>query len=51
MEINIFYIKRQIVHTATFTMKRSKHKKYTNTETPQEILIYAQMNGSGSQHK
>jgi len=28
MEMNIFYIKRQLVHTVTFTM-RSKYQKYT----------------------
>jgi len=27
-----FYINRQIVHTAIFTMRRSEHKKYTHTK-------------------
>jgi len=46
MEMTIFYTRRQIVHTATFTTRRSKHK-YTNIETPQAIRIYSQVKGSG----
>ena len=48
--MSIFYMRRQLVHTATFTMRRSKHK-YTNIETPQAIRIYAQVKGESSQHK
>jgi len=51
MEMSIFYMRRQIVHAATFIMRRSKHKKYTNIETPQAIRIYAQVKGACSQHK
>jgi len=51
MEMIIFYMRRQLVHTATFTMRRLKHKKYTNIETPKAIRIYAQVKGAFSQHK
>jgi len=27
--MNIFYIKRQLVHTATLTVRKPKHEKYT----------------------
>jgi len=38
--MSIFYMRRQLVHTAIFTMRRSKHKKYTNIETPQVEHVY-----------
>jgi len=50
MEMIIFYMRRQLVHTATFTMRRLKHK-YTNIETLKAIRIYAQVKGAFSQHK
>jgi len=43
MEINIFYIQRQLMHTATFTMRRSKHKKYikhTNITSNSDLCAY-----------
>jgi len=49
MKINIFYLKRQLVHKTTFTT-RSKHEKYTKHinmmfETSQAIQIYVHMTG------
>jgi len=46
MEMNIFFIKTQIVHTATFTMRRSKHEKYTkHTNITNNSDLYVHMTG------
>jgi len=45
MEMNIFYIKSQIVHTATFTMRRSNMRSIQNAQTSQAIQICVHMTG------
>jgi len=46
IEIIIFYIKTRIVYTASFTMRRSKHEKYTshtNITSNSDLCAYDRM--------
>jgi len=53
MEINIVCIKRQLVHTTTFTM-RSKHEKYTkhtNITSNSDLCTYDRLKTNNSTYE